>query len=75
MFYGGACNARRNVHAGLVCDLCESVLCVLLCDMPCARVVFGTSVFHFKSETGDDPFSLAAKPPLVQEPRGQSRGV
>lgn len=55
LFCGGACNARQDVHAGLVCDLCESVLCVFLCDMPCARVVFGTSVFHFKRETGGDP--------------------
>lgn len=41
-----------------------------LCDMPHASVVFGTSVFHFKEEMGDDPFDLVAKHSLVLKPRG-----
>lgn len=74
-FYGGVgllmtgrAIARQDVHAGLVCDLCESVLCVLLCDMPCAHV-FGTSVFHFKGKRGMTRFTLQQSP-FCAETRG-----
>lgn len=46
-----------------------SALC-FLCDTPGASVVFGTSVFHFKEEMGDDLFDLVAKHTLVLKPGG-----
>lgn len=45
------------------------ILC-FLCDIPGVSVVFGTSVFHFKEEMGDDRFNLVAKHTLVLKPRG-----
>lgn len=56
--------------------ICASQCCVFSCVICPVHALFLVPLsFISKGETGNDPFDLAAKPSLVQEPRGQSRGV